>query len=86
VLSAASEKVAELVDERRRGEAMGWYGSALTGGVALGAPLAGVFIDGVGPSAGFVAVGLGGVALCLLGLVLQNRRRRRRAGVEANSR
>lgn len=86
VLSAASEKVAELVDERRRGEAMGWYGSALTGGVALGAPLAGVFIDRVGPSAGFVAVGLGGVALCLLGLVLQHRRRRRRAGVEATSR
>lgn len=79
VLSAASEKVAELVDERRRGEAMGWYGSALTGGVALGAPLAGVFIDAVGPWAGFVAVGVGGVALCLLGLVLQHRRRRRLA-------
>ncbi|AOT04035.1 MFS transporter [Arthrobacter sp. U41] len=77
VLSAASEKVAELVDERRRGEAMGWYGSALTGGVALGAPLAGVFIDGVGPSAGFVAVGSGGVVLCLLGLALKHRRRRR---------
>jgi MFS family permease len=77
VLSAASEKVAELVDERRRGEAMGWYGSALTGGVALGAPLAGVFIDGVGPSSGFVAVGVGGVLLCLVGLVLQHRRRRR---------
>jgi predicted MFS family arabinose efflux permease len=76
VLSAASEKVAELVDERRRGEAMGWYGSAITGGVALGAPLAGVFIDGVGPSAGFVAVGAGGVLLCLVGLVLQRRRRR----------
>ena len=58
VLSAASEKVAELVDESRRGEAMGWYGSSLTGGVALGAPLAGLFIDGIGPSAGFVAVGL----------------------------
>ena len=79
VLSAASEKVAELVDERRRGEAMGWYGSALTGGVALGAPLAGVFIDGVGPWAGFVAVGLGGVVLCLLGLALQRRRRLRLA-------
>lgn len=79
VLSAASEKVADLVDERRRGEAMGWYGSALTGGVALGAPLAGVFIDGVGPWAGFVAVGLGGVVLCLLGLVLQRRRRLRLA-------
>jgi predicted MFS family arabinose efflux permease len=79
VLSAASEKVAELVDERRRGEAMGWYGSALTGGVALGAPLAGVFIDGVGPSAGFVAVGVGGVVVAFVGLVLQQRRRRRLA-------
>lgn len=78
VLSAASEKVAELVDEDRRGEAMGWYGSALTGGVALGAPLAGVFIDGMGPSGGFVSVGVAGVALCLVGLLLQQRRRRRR--------
>ncbi|MFF1385901.1 MFS transporter [Arthrobacter sp. NPDC058288] len=79
VLSAASEKVAELVEEARRGEAMGWYGSALTAGVALGAPLAGVFIDGIGPSAGFVAVGAAGVVLCLFGMVLQHRRRRRSA-------
>ncbi|WP_427008208.1 MFS transporter [Pseudarthrobacter sp. H2] len=79
VLSAASEKVAELVDERRRGEAMGWYGSALTGGIALGAPLAGLFIDVVSPPAGFVAVGAAGVALCLAGLMLQHRRRRRLA-------
>ena len=79
VLSSASEKVADLVEEGRRGEAMGWYGSALTAGVALGAPLAGVFIDGIGPSAGFVAVGTAGVVLCLLGLVLQHLRRRRMA-------
>ena len=79
VLSAASEKVADLVEESRRGEAMGWYGSALTAGVALGAPLAGVFIDGIGPSAGFVSVGTAGVVLCLLGLALQHRRRRRMA-------
>ena len=79
VLSAASEQVASLVDERRRGEAMGWYGSALTGGVALGAPLAGVFIDGIGAPAGFVAVGVSGVLLCLAGLWLQHRRRRRLA-------
>ena len=79
VLSAASEKVAELVEEGRRGEAMGWYGSALTGGVALGAPLAGLFIDGVGPGAGFVSVGAAGVLLCLVGLLLQHRRRRRLA-------
>lgn len=77
VLSAASEKVADLVSEDRRGEAMGWYGSALTGGVALGAPLAGVFIDGVGPAGGFISVGVGGVALCLVGLLLQAVRRRR---------
>jgi MFS family permease len=75
VLSAASEKVADLVDEGRRGEAMGWYGSALTAGVAIGAPLAGVFIDGIGPSAGFVSVGLAGVVICLLGLLLQQLRR-----------
>ncbi|WP_120522248.1 MFS transporter [Arthrobacter celericrescens] len=75
VLSAASEKVADLVGEERRGEAMGWYGSALTAGVALGAPLAGVFIDGVGSWAGFVSVGVAGVALCLAGLVLMRIRR-----------
>ena len=75
VLSAASEKVADLVGEERRGEAMGWYGSALTAGVALGAPVAGVFIDGVGSWAGFVAVGAAGVVLCLAGLVLMKVRR-----------
>ena len=76
VLSAASEKVADLVSEERRGEAMGWYGSALTAGVALGSPLAGVFIDVMGPSGGFVSVGAAGVVLCLVGLALQQRRRR----------
>jgi predicted MFS family arabinose efflux permease len=58
---------------------MGWYGSALTAGVALGAPLAGVFIDGVGPWGGFVAVGAAGVLLCAVGITLQHRRRRRAA-------
>jgi predicted MFS family arabinose efflux permease len=55
---------------------MGWYGSALTAGVALGAPLAGLFIDGVGAGGGFVSVGAGGVLLCVAGLILQQRRRR----------
>ncbi|ALV40268.1 MFS transporter [Pseudarthrobacter sulfonivorans] len=79
VLSAASEHVADLVAEDRRGEAMGWYGSALTAGVALGAPLAGIFIDGMGPSGGFVSVGVAGVLFCLVGLLLQAHRRRRAA-------
>lgn len=77
VLSAASEKVADLVAEDRRGEAMGWYGSALTGGVAFGAPLAGIFIDWIGPGGGFYSVGVAGVLLCLVGLALQARRRQR---------
>lgn len=80
VLSAASEKVADLVDEARRGEAMGWYGSALTAGIALGAPLAGLFIDSVGARGGFVSVGVAGVLLCAAGIALQHRRRRRAAG------
>ena len=78
VLSAASERIAHLVAEERRGEAMGWYGSALTSGVALGAPLAGVMIDSVGPWGGFVAVGAAAAALSLLCLAAQKVRRRRR--------
>jgi MFS family permease len=66
VLSAASEKVADLVAEDRRGEAMGWYGSALTSGVALGAPVAGVLIDATGPWGGFTAVA---VVSSLIGVV-----------------
>ncbi|MGG5175855.1 MFS transporter [Pseudarthrobacter sp. J1763] len=78
VLSAASEKVAELVTESRRGEAMGWYGSALTAGVAFGSPITGVFIDLQGPWVGFVAVGFVGAVLALCGIALQTLRRRRR--------
>ncbi|MET3721408.1 hypothetical protein ABIB27_003281 [Arthrobacter sp. UYEF21] len=62
--------------EDRCGEAIGWYGSALTAGVALGAPPAGVFIDGMGPSGGFLAVGGAGFVLWLVGLLLQAVRRR----------
>jgi MFS family permease len=76
VLSASAERIASLVKEERRGEAMGWYGSALTLGSALGAPLAGVSIDAVGPWGGFLAVGSMAFLLALLGLGLQGARRR----------
>lgn len=79
VLAAASERVAHLVDEAKRGEAMGWYGSALTAGMALGAPLVGIFIDSVGPFGGFASVGVAGVLICIIGLVLQRLRRVRAA-------
>ena len=53
-LAAASSRISLLVSEERRGEAMGYYGSAMTAGSALGAPVVGLVIDGVGPGAGYV--------------------------------
>ncbi|TFH98204.1 MFS transporter [Micrococcus lylae] len=77
-LASASSTVSLLVAEERRGEAMGFYGSAMTAGSAMGAPLAGVFIDSVSPEAGYVfAVA---VSLLLVGVAaLLGARGRRRA-------
>lgn len=75
VLSAASEKVADLVAEDRRGEAMGWYGSALTSGVALGAPAAGILIDISGPWGGFTAVSLVAALIGVVGFAARHRGR-----------
>ncbi|MGY5318512.1 MFS transporter [Neomicrococcus lactis] len=79
LLSSASEKLADIVDEERRGEAMGWYGSAMTAGSALGAPGAGIFIDTLGPGHGFMAVGVAGVILALVAIFAGKARRRRLA-------
>lgn len=68
-LSSTSEWIADLVPEERRGEAMGWFGSSLTLGSAMGAPLAGVAIDMVGPWAGFGTVGVVAAALAVGGLI-----------------
>ena len=76
VVTATAEVVTELVPEAVRGEAMGWHGSALTTGVALGAPIAGAAIDHVAPWAGFTVVGVTGVVLALAGLSAVGVRRR----------
>lgn len=76
VVTATAEVVTDLVPESVRGEAMGWHGSALTSGVAIGAPLAGLAIDHVGPWAGFSTVGATGVLLAVLGLLAVGIRRR----------
>jgi predicted MFS family arabinose efflux permease len=47
--------------------------------VALGAPLAGLMIDSVGPWGGFVAVGAAAAVLSLICLAAQQVRRRRSA-------
>jgi MFS family permease len=59
-----------LVPEHRRGEVMGWNGSAMTVGAALGAPLCGALIDRAGASAGFLAAGAVGVVVAGGGLVV----------------
>lgn len=76
VVTATAEVVTELVPEAVRGEAMGWHGSALTTGVALGAPIAGAAIDHVAPWAGFTVVGVLGVVLAAAGLAAVGVRRR----------
>ncbi|GAB3598871.1 MFS transporter [Angustibacter peucedani] len=69
VITATAEVVTALVPEQVRGEAMGWHGSALTAGIAVGAPLAGFAIDHVDPWAGFAVVGVVGAVLAVVGLV-----------------
>ena len=53
-LTATVDTLSRTVPEKVRGEALGWHGSALTAGGAIGAPLAGVAVDHWGWAAGFV--------------------------------
>jgi predicted MFS family arabinose efflux permease len=50
---------------------MGWHGSFMTIGMAVGAPLSGASIDAVGPWAGFAGVGAVGAVVALIGLAVQ---------------
>ncbi len=76
VITATAEVLTALVPEVVRGEAMGWHGSALTAGTAVGAPLAGFAIDHVAPWAGFATVGGLGAVLAAAGLSAVALRRR----------
>lgn len=75
-LSAASEWLTDLVAEKRRGEAMGWYGTAMTTGTALGSPLTGAMVDGYGSGPAFAGIGILAVFVVLVALVAQQIRRR----------
>jgi MFS family permease len=78
-LSSINATLVRLVPEHRRGEVMGWSGSAMTVGSALGAPLCGLVIDRAGAPAGFLVAGGVGVVVAGGGLlalaVMRNRRR-----------
>lgn len=75
--TAMADELSRLVPEANLGEAMGWHGSFMQIGSALGAPLTGFAIDHGGYGAGFAAVAVVGMAMALAGLSIQQVRRRR---------
>lgn len=78
-ITATVDQASRIVPAAVRGEAMGWHGSFLTTGGALGAPVAGLAIDRGGPPAGFVTVAAAGLLMAVVGLASM---RVRRAGRE----
>lgn len=78
-MSSINATLVTLVPEHRRGEVMGWNGSASTVGSSLGSPAIGAVIDGFTPGAGFLAAGGIGLVLSAAGLTVT--RRRGRAGL-----
>lgn len=74
-LAATADAVSRLAPAGVRGEAMGLHGSAVTVGLALGAPLAGAVIDASAPAWGFAATGLVGALAALAVLPGEVRRR-----------
>ncbi|GLY97396.1 MFS transporter [Actinoplanes sp. NBRC 103695] len=75
-ITATADAVSRMIPAAARGEALGWHNSALTVGVALGAPLAGVVMDWQSPPWGFAAVGGVGLLVALAVLPAELRRRR----------
>ncbi|MFK4242532.1 MFS transporter [Micromonospora chokoriensis] len=78
-IAAGSDAVSRLVPAQVRGEAMGLHGSAVTVGIAIGAPLAGAVIDASSPVWGFVVTGALGALVTLVVLPIELRRRRNAA-------
>jgi len=77
-ITATVDQVSRVVPEAARGEAMGWHGSFMTAGSALGAPVAGLAIDQWGWRGGFVSVSLVGLAVAVVGAGVTRTRRRSR--------
>lgn len=78
-ITASVDQASRIVPASARGEAMGWHGSSLTLGGAMGAPFAGLAIDEFGAGGGFVAPAAIGLVIALAGAVAIQTRRRRRA-------
>ncbi|MEU4773099.1 MFS transporter [Micromonospora sp. NPDC023644] len=80
-IAATSDAVSRLVPASVRGEAMGLHGSAVTVGIAVGAPLAGAVIDASAPAWGFAVTGAVGALVALAVLPIELRRRRTAAAL-----
>src|SRR5262249_35043136 len=72
-LASSSDALSRLVPAAVRGEAMGWYGSALTTGMSLGAPVIGLVVDRRGPAWAFVVAGAVGVVAALTAMLVLRR-------------
>ena len=78
-LSAITAALVREVHEDRRGEVMGWNGTAMTVGAAGGAPICGWAIDRLGPSTGFLVAGVVAGLLAGAGVLVVGASRRRTA-------
>ena len=77
-VTATVDQVSRVVPEAAMGAAMGWHGSFMTAGSALGAPVAGLAIDQWGWRGGFVSVSLVGLVIAVAGAGATFTRRRSR--------
>lgn len=80
VITATVEQLVDRVPEVARGEAMGWHSTAMTTGLALGAPVSGAAIDRWGGEGGFITVGIFGLTVGLTLWAVAARRRATSAG------
>lgn len=83
-ITATIDQVSRVVPSSARGEAMGWHGSFMTAGMAVGAPVAGFAIDHRGWETGFVVVAVVGAVVALLGAVATSGRSRARRASRAS--
>lgn len=86
LITVTGEAIAQLVAEEHRGEAMGWHGTSMTVGAAVGSPVFGAVIDQAGPSVGVGAAAALAVIVACAGIggrkVRRVRLRRRYAAVD----
>jgi predicted MFS family arabinose efflux permease len=72
-ITAGVHQVSAVVPESARGEALGWHGSAMTVGSAVGGPLAGAAVDSGGAPLGFLVIAGAGLAVAGVGAAMLRR-------------